>query len=165
MNQLKMFQLMKTRRCVHQFPSGKHFSAWCTFCCDMCCKSLTWFVITFYVHRQRQKAMMKRKQRQVMRRWGLIFILPLLFISRDLNISSLYCQSDISYKDSSKNLDFNQTLCLPTDIFLSSQTHSSWNCVDMVRQNLFLVTLSWSLRVNYNYNMLKQLKAKLYCVF
>lgn len=30
--------------------------------------------------------------------------------SLDLNISSLYCQSDISYKDSSKNLDFNQTL-------------------------------------------------------
>lgn len=82
----------------------------------------------------------------------------------DLNISSLYYQSNISYKDSSKNLDFNQT-CLPTDIFLSSQTHSSWNCVDMVRQNLFLVTLSWSLRVNYNYNMPKQLKAKLNCVF
>lgn len=76
----------------------------------------------------------------------------LVIHSLDLNISSLYCQSDISYKDSSKNLDFNQTLCLPTDIFLSSQTHSSWNCVDMVRQNLFLVTLSWSLRVNYNYN-------------
>lgn len=33
------------------------------------------------------------------------------------------------------------------------------------RQNLFLVTLSWSLRVNYNYNMLKQLKAKLNSVF
>lgn len=79
----------------------------------------------------------------------------LVIHSLDLNISSLYYQSDISYKDSSKNLDFNQTLCLPTDIFLSSQTHSSWNCVDMVRQILFLVTLSWSLRVNYNYNMLK----------
>lgn len=31
----------------------------------------------------------------------------LVIHSLDLNISSLYCQSDISYKDSSKNLDFN----------------------------------------------------------
>ena len=89
----------------------------------------------------------------------------LVIHSLDLNINSLHCQPDISCKDSSKNLDFSQPLCLPTDISLSSQTHSSWNCVDMVRQNLFLVTLSWSLRVNYNYNMLKQLKAKLNSVF
>lgn len=89
----------------------------------------------------------------------------LVIHSLDLNISSLHCQPDISCKDSSENLDFNQTLCLPTDIFLSSQTYSLWNCVDVVRQNLFLVTLSWSLRVKYNYNMLKQLKAKLNSVF